>query len=178
MRLDKLLGSQAKADILKFLVFKREGISARALENFLSWSFPSIKKQVDMLESIGILHIDKNQQKWEIYLADSFKPLLKRFLMDFLKWETQITFEQYSWIEKYFLGKIFNPNLKVDVDLVIVHKPVEDRALAALKEEINSLFASYFLDNITITFMLSSQFELRYKMADKFVLSLLQISKN
>jgi len=52
MRLDKLLGSQAKADILKFLVFKREGISARALENYLSWSFPSIKKQIDMLESI------------------------------------------------------------------------------------------------------------------------------
>ncbi len=178
MRLDKLLGSQAKADILKFLVFKREGISARALENYLSWSFPSIKKQIDMLESIWILTIDKNHQKWEIFLTDSFKPLLKEFLMNFLKWETQTTFEQYSWIDKYFLGKIFNPNLKVDVDLVIVHQPVEDRAITALKEEINSLFASYFLDNILITFMPASQFELRYKMADKFVLSLLQASKS
>ena len=178
MRIDKLLGSQSKADILKFLVFKKEGISARALENYLSRSFPSIKKQIDMLESIWILTIDKNHQKWGIYLTSSFKPVIKEFLMNFLKWETQATFEQYSWIDRYFLGKIFNPNMKLDVDLVVVHHPVEERAISALKEEVNSLFASYFLDNIVITFMSISQFELRYKMADKFVLSILQASKS
>jgi len=50
MKIEKLLWSKTKTDILKYLIFKQEGISLRALENVLKRSFPAIKKQVDILE--------------------------------------------------------------------------------------------------------------------------------
>ena len=51
MKLDKLFGSKAKADILKYLVFRRQGISMRAFESELEWSFPAIKKQISQLDA-------------------------------------------------------------------------------------------------------------------------------
>jgi predicted transcriptional regulator len=64
MKLEKFLGSKTKTDILKYLIFKEEGISLRALENVLKWSFPAIKKQVDILEDSGVVFIDKNTNGW------------------------------------------------------------------------------------------------------------------
>ena len=49
MDLEKLFGSKAKVDILKYLLFKRQGLSLRALESDLTWTFPAIKKQVDSM---------------------------------------------------------------------------------------------------------------------------------
>jgi predicted transcriptional regulator len=59
MNLEKLFGSKTKVDILKYLLFKRQGISMRALESELSWTFPAIKKQVDSLKIAGIIDINK-----------------------------------------------------------------------------------------------------------------------
>jgi hypothetical protein len=50
MNIYLLFGNRTKVDILKYLMFKEDGISARELENNLSQSFPAIKKQIDNLE--------------------------------------------------------------------------------------------------------------------------------
>ena len=50
MNLEKLFGSKTKVDIIKYLLFRRQGVSMRALEAELGWTFPAIKKQVDSLE--------------------------------------------------------------------------------------------------------------------------------
>jgi predicted transcriptional regulator len=59
MNLEKLFGSKTKVDILKYLLFRRQGISMRALESELERTFPAIKKQVDSLEESGILTVNK-----------------------------------------------------------------------------------------------------------------------
>ncbi|MBP6911571.1 hypothetical protein KBC03_08475, partial [Patescibacteria group bacterium] len=64
MKLDKFLGSKTKVDILKYLIFRRQGISIRALEHEIPWTFPAIKKQVDSLEESDIVDIDKEGNKW------------------------------------------------------------------------------------------------------------------
>lgn len=70
MNLEKLFGSRAKTDILKFLVFRRQGVSVRAFETELQWSFPAIKKQVDQLEEAGVVRVKKDNNKWSIFLVD------------------------------------------------------------------------------------------------------------
>jgi len=59
MNLEKLFGSKTKVDILKYLLFRRQGVSMRALESELERTFPAIKKQVDSLEESGILAVNK-----------------------------------------------------------------------------------------------------------------------
>ena len=68
MKLDKFLGSKTKVDILKYLIFRRQGISIRALEHEIPWTFPAIKKQVDSLEESEIVDIDKEGNKWSIVI--------------------------------------------------------------------------------------------------------------
>ena len=89
-----------------------------------------------------------------------------------------MTFASYSWIRKFFLGKIFNPSLSVDVDLVVVYQNAQPSELEALKHEIDALFSSYFVESVKIVFFSEEQFEMRYKMADKFVLSLLKFARD
>lgn len=62
MNLEKLFGSKTKVDILKYLLFRRQGISMRALESELEWTFPAIKKQVDALEDAGVVDVNKEGQ--------------------------------------------------------------------------------------------------------------------
>jgi predicted transcriptional regulator len=57
MHLDKLFGSKAKVDILKYLLFRRQGVSMRALETELERTFPAIKKQIDSLKKASIVEI-------------------------------------------------------------------------------------------------------------------------
>lgn len=71
MKLDKFLGSKTKVDILKYLIFRRQGISIRALEHEIPWTFPAIKKQVDSLEESDIVDIDKEGNKWSIVIRPS-----------------------------------------------------------------------------------------------------------
>ena len=51
MKLDKLFWSKAKADILKYLVFRRQGISVRAFERICK-RFPKHKKTDDEYEDL------------------------------------------------------------------------------------------------------------------------------
>gem|GEM_PF-1550978 len=71
MKLDKFLGSKTKVDILKYLIFRRQGISIRALEHEIPWTFPAIKKQVDSLEDSEIVDIDKEGNKRSIVIRPS-----------------------------------------------------------------------------------------------------------
>ena len=80
MDLTVLFGSKAKVDILKYLVFKKEGVSMRQLETVLRWSFPAIKKQVDILSRGNILDIEKKGNKWQIYIKENIKGIMKELL--------------------------------------------------------------------------------------------------
>jgi predicted transcriptional regulator len=62
MNLEKLFGSKTKVDILKYLLFKRQGVSMRALESEISWTFPAIKKQVDSLHESNVIDVNKDNQ--------------------------------------------------------------------------------------------------------------------
>ena len=66
MNLEKLFWSKTKVDILKYLVFRRQWISMRALESEIWWTFPAIKKQVDSLEESWVLDIQKEILKKNI----------------------------------------------------------------------------------------------------------------
>lgn len=62
MNLEKLFGSKTKVDILKYLLFKRQGVSMRALESEIPWTFPAIKKQVDSLNESNVIDVNKDNQ--------------------------------------------------------------------------------------------------------------------
>jgi len=81
MKLDKFLGSKTKVDILKYLIFRRQGISIRALEHEIPWTFPAIKKQVDPLEESDIVDIDKEGNKWSIIMRPSVAQHIRTLLL-------------------------------------------------------------------------------------------------
>jgi predicted transcriptional regulator len=108
MQLEKLFGSKTKVDILKYLLFRRQGISMRALESELEWTFPAIKKQVDSLEESGVLHIEKDTSGFSISLVPAYYEIFKTFFFAALKADLIQLFESYAvMIEKYFRGKKF-----------------------------------------------------------------------
>jgi DNA-binding MarR family transcriptional regulator len=108
MNLEKLFGSKAKVDILKYLLFRRQGVSMRALESELEWTFPAIKKQVDSLEESGIIHISKDTAGFAISLLPSYQELFKNFFFTAMKADLSQLFEKYSiMIKNYFRGKRF-----------------------------------------------------------------------
>ncbi|MEI7478115.1 MAG: hypothetical protein WCJ81_06600 [bacterium] len=104
MKLDKFLGSKTKVDILKYLLFRRQGISIRALEHEIPWTFPAIKKQVDSLEESEIVTIDKDPAKWAITLEGSIAPHMKALFLYTLESELHELFQKYAYmIDSYFL---------------------------------------------------------------------------
>jgi len=81
MNLEKLFGSKTKSDILKYLVFRRQGVSIRALESELGWTFPGIKKQIDSLEEAEVLVIDKTPEKRSIRIADGIYEEIRKLII-------------------------------------------------------------------------------------------------
>ena len=77
MNLEKLFGSKTKVDILKYLLFKRQGISMRALESEIEWTFPAIKKQVDSLNAANVINVNKDGQGRAISIKPEFYDILK-----------------------------------------------------------------------------------------------------
>jgi predicted transcriptional regulator len=77
MNLEKLFGSKTKVDILKYLLFRRQGISMRALESEIERTFPAIKKQVDSLNEANIINVNKDGQGWAISIKPEFHDTLK-----------------------------------------------------------------------------------------------------
>lgn len=176
MKLAKLFGSKTKTDILKYLVFRRQGISIRAFESELKRSFPAIKKQIDLLEDAWIIEIDKDQNKWSIYLIEWIGAHIRGFFVYTLQSDLQQYFLQHELlINKYFYGKLFGTEL--DMDLVLVYKAEAQQHLPKIKEDINVIFRKYLIELVNVVFMSASDFDKRYRLADKFVLNLMRQTK-
>lgn len=176
MNLDKLFWSNAKVDILKYLIFRRQWISMRALESDLERTYPAIKKQVDTLFEAWLFDINKENTKWSIKLDKELQPFLKDiFLFSFKKHIISI-FEQYSWkIKKYYFGKMFWVNL--NMDLVIIYENLSKEEINELKKEIWEISQTFFISQVSITCMSQKEREQRYRLADKFVLDIMRIVK-
>lgn len=178
MKLEKLLWSKTKVDILKYLVFKRQWISIRALENELSWSFPAIKKQVDLLCDADILKIDKEWTWWSIRLEQWAQDIVKNLFLFSMEWMLNTIVDSSWWIIKHtYLWRIFGKPLDMDVDLVLIYETDKKEEIAQLKSQIESLFKDYFIDVISVVFLSYDDFQKRYRVADKFVLNLIRYNK-
>ncbi len=173
MNLEKLFGSKTKVDILKYLLFKRQWISMRALESELSWTFPAIKKQVDSLKIAWVIDINKEWTGWSITIKPEFEWVLKQIFYYGLKWNLVDLFTTYEiMIDKYFFGKSFWINL--DMDLVVIYKNLEKPQIEKIKESINDIFNWYFIGVVSVVFMSIDEWNKRYRLADRFVLDIMR----
>jgi len=162
---------------MKYLLFRRQGVSIRALEHEIPWTFPAIKKQVDSLEESDIVLIDKDAAKWSITMRPDILPHMRALFLYTLETEISSMFETYTYmIDQYFLGKVFGREM--DLDLVVIHKNCEKPALDAIKEAITFLFRDYFIEAANVTFMSIEEFQRRYRLADKFVLQLMRTKQH
>lgn len=176
MKLDKLFWSKTKVDILKYLVFKRQWVSMRALENELPWSFPAIKKQTDILLDAGIIKVDKVNNKWSIYINAKASGFMKDLFIQWLQFSLINLLNQYDTIiDKYYLGKIFWND--VEADMVIIYKRLWWDFIDKIKEDIWRLFGDYYIDTWRVVFLSVEDFDRRYRLADNFVLSVIRNCK-
>jgi len=173
MNLEKLFWSKTKVDILKYLVFRRQWVSMRALESEIWWTFPAIKKQVDSLEEAWILDIQKDNSGFSISIKKEYNPLFKEIFYTAIKSNLTNLFSTYSvMINKYFLWKFFW--VPLDMDIVIIYQHMEKPQIDELKSGISELFREFFIENISIVFMSLEEREKRYRLADKFVLQVMR----
>lgn len=65
---------------------------------------------------------------------------------------------------------------QVEVDLVLVYEPIAVDYLPKIKEDIDRLFDWYLIrsDQNKLVLLSSSEFDKRYRLADKFVLQLMR----
>lgn len=176
MKFEKLFGSKTKSDILKYLVFRRQGISMRAFEHELQRSFPAIKKQIDLLEEAGVVTIDKQDAKRAVYLCKWLDTHIKNLFIAALKDELRTYFLEHEFmVEKHFFGKVFGN--AVEMDLVLIHSANAAEFIDKLKEDINLIFRGYLIELVSVVFMTTGDFEKRYRLADKFVLWLMRNAK-
>lgn len=176
MKLDKLFWSKAKADILKYLVFRRQGVSVRALESELDWSFPAIKKQVDQLEDAWVITITKHNNKWAIYLTEWLGQYIKQLMLYMLKCDLRNYFDEHEiMISNHFWWKLRWKSL--EMDLVIVYNEQAQEYTDKIKGDIEEVFRDYLIEYVTVWFMSSGDFDKRYRLADKFVLTLMRSTK-
>jgi hypothetical protein len=158
---------------LKYLLFRRQGISIRALEHEIPWTFPAIKKQVDSLDESEIVLIDKDASKWSITIKPEISHHMKALFLYTLETDLSALFEPFTYmIDQYFLGRIFGRDM--DLDLVVIHKNCEKSSLDSMKDSITILFRNYFIETANVTFMSIDEFQRRYRLADKFVLQLMR----
>lgn len=173
MKLEKLFGSRTKSDILKYLVFRRQGISVRAFESELTRSFPAIKKQIDALEDAWVVTIQKDSSKWSIYLTKWLGQYIRNILIYSLKSDLDEYFGQYEMMLRHaFWWKMFG--VSVDMDLVLIYTPEAQLHLEKIKEDIAEIFRVYLIEMVSMVFMSQSDFEKRYRLADRFVLTLMR----
>ncbi len=176
MNLEKLFWSRTKTDILKYLVFRRQGISVRAFETELTWSFPAIKKQIDQLEEAGIIDVKKDNNRRSIYLVTWIDEYIKNIFLYTLKFDLAKYFTGLDKdIDKYFLWKLFWNEF--DMDLVIVHEATAKEKIPQIKEEITHIFEKFLILTVNVVFMSATEFQKRNRLADKFVLALMASGK-
>lgn len=173
MKLEKLFGSKAKVDIIKYLLFRRQGVSMRALEAELEWTFPAIKKQIDSMEEAEVITIEKDSTKWSIQIKKDFHENIKNIFIYCLDHDIKALFETYEiLIDKYFLGKVFWKEM--DMDIVVIYKNCEAEALEKIKQELWQVFRNFMIENPSAVFMSADEFQKRYRLADKFVLNIMR----
>lgn len=176
MDLNKLFGSRAKVDILKYLIFKREGISLRALESDLERTFPAIKKQVDALEAAHVIHIDKEQMKWSISINPAFMDHVRGIFLFGMQEELKSVFTGHrNKIHEYFRGKLFGNDL--DMDIVLIYHDLDKDEVQKIKDTIGEICKDYFVSQIAVTCMSQDEREKRQRLADRFVLNILRSTK-
>lgn len=201
MNLEKLFWSKTKSDILKYLVFRRQGVSIRALESELGRTFPWIKKQIDSLEESAVLSIEKTPERWSIKIMDEIYEEIRKLIICSLKYDTRLLLSQSPLPIKFYLGKLFDK--PIDVDLVILYTEADIETVEGentiseagtedsmealnfqvemkvdnldnLKKSITHLFKSYMIDPAYLVFMTHEEFNKRTKMADKFAMQILR----
>ncbi len=173
MNLEKLFGSKTKVDILKYLLFKRQGISMRALESELSRTFPAIKKQVDSLNEAKVIDVNKDGQGRAITIKPEFHDTIKSIFFFGLKNDLITLFKTYEvMIDQYYFGKRFGTDL--EMDLVVIYKNCEKPQTDLIKENINNIFRDYFIETVSVVFMSLEEWQKRYRLADRFVLQIMK----
>ena len=173
MKLDKFLGSKTKSDILKYLIFRRQGVSMRAMSNDIARTFPAIKKQIDSLEQSEIIMIERENNKFYIILNPEIADVIKNLYTVGIKMDMIACFEEHvADVEQFYFGKLFGT--QSDIDLVVVHHEYDLWHVQELKHQINQIFRSYFIDSASIVFLSSNEWSRRYRLADKFVLSIIR----
>ncbi len=173
MNLEKLFWSKTKVDILKYLLFRRQGISMRALESELSRTFPAIKKQVDSLLEAQVIDVNKEGQGRSITIKTEFHDNIKNIFFYGLRSELISLFDTYEvMIDKYFFGKRFGTD--IESDLVIIYKNCEKPQIDSIKENINNIFRGYFIETVSVVFMSLEERQKRYRLADRFVLQIMR----
>ena len=172
MDLDLFLWNKTKVDILKYLFFKEDKISARELENKLDQSFPAIKKQIDNLEKAWIVNKNKTWNRWQLEVCPNIRPLIKKIFVYYLKsFIDDIQKQNESFIKWVFFVDFFHNRKDLWVDLVFVYSEVDELFLNDFKKQVSTFLDSYFLD-LKIVFMLNTDYEKRLRFADKFVIKL------
>jgi len=171
MNLEKLFGSKTKVDILKYLLFRRQGISMRALESEIDRTFPAIKKQVDSLNESKVINVNKDNQGRAISIKPEFYDTLKNVFYFWLQNDLTNLFTTYEvMIDQYYFGKRFNIDL--EMDLVVIYKNCEKPQIDMIKENINEIFRSYFIEVVSVVFMGIEEWQKRDRLADRFVIQI------
>ena len=171
MNLEKLFGSKTKVDILKYLLFRRQWVSMRALESEIERTFPAIKKQVDSLLAAEVINVNKDGQWRAITIKPEFHDNIKNIFYFWLKSELINLFTTYEvMIDQYYFGKRFNIDL--EMDLVVIYKNCEKPQIDMIKENINEIFRKYFIETVSVVFMHNEERQKRDRLADRFVIQI------
>lgn len=177
MNLEKLFGSKTKVDILKYLIFRRQWVSMRALETELWWTFPAIKKQVDSLDDAWIIVIDKESTWWSIHLKWGIETIFKELFFEALRQSLTELFEKSGdWIGNYFWWDKFWK--EIGMDLIIIHNNMDKTTIENLKNDISECFRDYWIESASVVFMSADEWWTRYRLADRFVLQVMRYYNN
>jgi len=173
MNLDILFWSKTKVNILKYLLFKEDKISARELESHIQQSFPAIKKQIDNLHKAWIIEKNKTWNRWQLEIKNNIKEIIYNiFIYDITSYIKHI-WETTFFIKKIFLVDFFSSSIdkKLWIDIVFIHLNVEELFLNDIKKQISIYLDNYYLD-LKISFISEDNYQKRLKFADKFVIIL------
>ena len=84
--------------------------------------------------------------------------------------------EHDMMIARTFFGKMFGK--KLDIDLVVLFTEHGDEMRDQIKNDMENLFREYLIEHTVITLMSKTEFDRRYRVADKFVLNLMRSEAN
>ncbi|MEY3197648.1 MAG: hypothetical protein RL023_252 [Candidatus Parcubacteria bacterium] len=98
---------------------------------------------------------------------------MKSLFLHALKGDLKSYFSSQDFlIKKFFRGKLFGNDF--EQDLVLIYTPGFEEHTDQIKRDLNDLFRSFMIVHVNVVFMSESEFDKRYRLADKFVLSLMR----